>query len=153
MAGSLQVQALASGQVDALLTIEPMGTIAEMNGVSRELIHAPVEQFLADPFYGGAGVLRTEFAEQNPETTKKMLAVFARAIDEINANPKEARTYLTKYTPLTEELVNEVPFVEFKMYNNFNENDIDALQTFFDIFWEYEVITTQVRVKDIVYSE
>src|SRR3989338_1078083 len=91
LTGSLQVQALAAGQVDALLTIEPMGTIAEMNGISRELVHAPVEEFHADPFYGGAVVLRTEFAEQNPETTTKILAVFARAIDEINANPEEAR--------------------------------------------------------------
>ncbi len=153
LAGSLQVQALASGQVDALLTIEPMGTIAEMNGISRELVHAAVEEFLADPFYGGAGVLRTEFAEENPETTKKILAIFARAIEEINANPEQARVYLTKYTPLTEELANEVPFVEFKMYSDFTEEDINALQTFFDIFWEYEVIGTPVKVRDIVYSE
>ena len=153
LAGSLQVQALASGQVDALLTIEPMGTIGEMKGISRELVHAPVEEFLADPFYGGAGVLRTEFAEQNPETTKKILSVFAQAIDEINANPEEARVYLTKYTPLSEDIANELPFVEFKMYNDFTEEDITALQTFFDIFWEYEVITKQVNVRDIVYSE
>lgn len=143
----------STSQVDALLTIEPIGTMGEVNRISRELIHAPVEQYLVDPFYGGAGVLRVSFAQENPETTKKVLAVFDQAIKEINANPEEAKKYLANYTQLTQNIITEVPFVKFKMYTDFTQEDTSALQTFFDIFEKYGVITKQVNARDILYSE
>src|SRR3989344_3642698 len=41
LAPGLHVQALQVGQVDALLTIEPMLTVAEKSGISRNLVDAP----------------------------------------------------------------------------------------------------------------
>jgi NitT/TauT family transport system substrate-binding protein len=153
LAPGLQAQALAAGQVDALLAIEPIGTTARVNGISKEVIHAPVEQFVSDPFYGGAGVLRTSFAKENPQTTEKVLRVFAKSIDEINANPQVAKSHLVKYTPLNASLANEVPNVIFKMYPNFTAEDKQGLQQFFDIFWQNNVTTKRVDVDQIIYKE
>jgi NitT/TauT family transport system substrate-binding protein len=153
LAPGLQVQALAAGQVDALLTIEPVGTTARVKGISRELVHAPIETYLADPFYGGAGVLRTAFAEENPRTTEKVLRVFSRAIDDINADPDAVKSHLPKYTPIDAALADEVPYVAFKMSDDLTAQDKQGLQTFFDIFYHYNVTSTKVDVEQMLYRK
>ena len=152
LAAGLQVQALAAGQVDAVVAIEPVATIARLQGISKEIAHAAVEQYISDPFYGGAGVLRIDFAKENPETTAKVLKVFARAIEEINQNPSAARKYLKGYTPLDEKLSNELPGIIFKMYPDFTEKDVQALQQFFDVFAQHKVIGGRVDAKQLVYQ-
>lgn len=152
LSSGLQAQALASGQVDALLAIEPVPTVVEERGIGRELVRAPVEQYLADPFYGGAGVLRSSFAKEHPQTTEKVLRVFARSIDEINADPQAAKAYLPKYTAIDPQLVNDTPDVLFKMYPDFTAKDTEALQQFFDIFPEYNVTSRRVNATQLIYT-
>jgi NitT/TauT family transport system substrate-binding protein len=148
----LQVQALAQGQVDAVLTLEPIRTIAIKKGIGKDLVTVPMSRYIGSPWYGGGGVVNVEFAQNNPNTTEKIMNIFNKATDELNANPDEARQYLKNYTALDDELIMEVPLPIYKMYKDFNQEDLDSLQQFFDIFYTHSVIDEKADVQKIIYS-
>lgn len=153
VAYGLQAQALASGDVDAILTIEPVPTIVKAKGIGKELVSFAAAKYISEPFYAGAGVIRIDFANKNPETAKKILDVIAKATDEINQNPDAARQYLGKgHTQLDDTTITNVPILHFKMYNNFAQTDIDAIQKFYDIFTKFNVVSGKMDFKSLIYS-
>ena len=153
LAPALQVPALASGEIDALLGVEPMPTVAKKKGIARELISkATVELGVSDPFYAGAGAFRVEFEERHPEVVAKVLAVLRRAIEDLRRDPSAARQYLKGNTPLDDALIAEVPICIFKMYDELEQRDLDAIQKFYDIFSTYGVINGKMNFRDILYS-
>jgi NitT/TauT family transport system substrate-binding protein len=151
IATSLQVQALASKQVDAVLGLEPVRTIAISKGIGKDLVKSPIVEYIADPWFGGAGLIRGDFAKENPETTKKVISAIGKAVDDINANPNETRKYLIGYTSLDENLSKIVSIPTYTNYEDFTNKDMDALQKFIDIFTQYKVIDGKVNVRDMIY--
>lgn len=152
LAPALQAPALQSKQIDALLAIEPMPTIVKEKGIGKEIVHAPTAQYVADPFYGGAGVIRTEFVEKNPELAAKIMDILKKSIEEIRKNPDSAKQYLKGYTPLDENLISKAPVLLFKMYDELTEKDMRAIQDFYDIFSAHKVIDGKINAKDLIYS-
>ena len=152
LAPSLQAQALASGQIDALLAIEPVPTIVKNQNIGREIVHTPTALYVSNPFYGGAGIIRADFVTQNPRATKLVLDVFTRAVDEMNADLDAARQYQRGYTPLEDNLISQVPIPKIKMYHGFSQDDVNAIQTFLDIFTVYEVVNGKINFQQILYS-
>ncbi len=152
LAPGLQAPALASGEIDALLGVEPIPTIIKVKGIGKEIVSKVTAKYVANPFYGGGGAVRTEFAKQNPKTTKKVLAILALAISEINKNPNAARQYLKGNTPLDNSAIAKVPISIIKMYNNFTSQDINAIQKFYDIFSTYHVVNGKMNFKKLIYS-
>lgn len=148
----LMVPALASGQVDALLAIEPAPTIAVAKGIGKVVQQSPTIQYIANPFYAGVGDITTKFMTESPDATEKILRVFKKANDEVNANPDAARPYLKGYTALDDSLINDVPLLQYKMYDDMDAKDISALQAFFDIFTEYKVIDGKVDASSLIYA-
>lgn len=152
LAVGLQAPALVSGEIDALLGVEPTPTIIKAKGIGTELVSMATTKYVANPFYGGAGAIRTEFASQNPNTTKKVLEVFQRAIKEINGNPDAARQYLKGNTPLDDSAIAQVPISRFRMYNDLTPNDINAVQKFYDIFSSFKVVDGKMDFQKLLYS-
>lgn len=152
LAPGLQAQAIGSGQVDALLSVEPIPTIVKAKGIGKETVDHVTTKFIADPFYGGAGMLRVDFAKQNPHTTGKVLSILKRAITEINKNPDAARPYLKGYTALDDITISQVPISRFKFYSDFTQDDIQAVQKFYDIFSEFKVVDGKIDFKQLIYS-
>src|SRR3989344_2132351 len=152
VAYGLQAQALASGDVDAIITVEPVPTIVKAKNWGKELVSFAAAKYISTPFYAGAGVIREDFARKNPETTKKILDVIAKATDEINANPNAARQYLKGHTQLDDTTIASVPILHFKMYNNFTQTDTDAVQKFYDIFTKHNVVSGKIDFTKLLYS-
>ena len=148
----LQLQALITGQIDAVLTLEPVKIIGEGQDAVKDLVIAPINKYITNPWYGGGGIVSVKFSQTNPNTTRKIISVFDKAIKEINSDPNTARQYLKNYTPLNEEQMKIVPLPIFKMYTDFQESDISALQKFIDIFTEYKVIDSKIDVRQLLYS-
>lgn len=148
----LQAQALGSGQIDAVLGIEPIPTVVKSKGIGREIANHVTTTFIADPFYAGAGIISTDFLKQNPDTAHRVLEIMGRAINEVNQNPDEARPYLKGNTPLDDALIGQVPIANFKFYKDFSQKDIDALQKFYDIFTKHEVVNGKIDARKIIYS-
>ncbi len=152
LAVPLQAQALASGQVDALLAIEPVPTIVVSKNIGRILIESPVGS-IADPIYTGVGDVSVSFEQAHPATVQKVLRAFAKATQEIMRDPDAARPYLKGYTPLDDSLIQQVPMLTWKMRSEMTPNDVAGLQKFFDIFTEHGVIDGRMDAEQLLISE
>lgn len=148
----LQAQALASGDIDATLIIEPVPTVVKAKGMGKELVPFASAKYIANPFYAGAGIIRVDFAKENPNTTKKVMDAIARAIKDIQANPDAYRQYLKGYTQLDDATIAQAPILIYKMYNDFNQTDIDETQKFYDIFTKWNVVSEKMDFKQLIYS-
>lgn len=148
----LQAQALASGDIDAALIIEPVPTVVKAKGIGQELIPFAAAKYISNPFYAGAGIIRTDFAKENPKTTKKVMGAIAKAMEDIRANPDADRQYLKGYTQLDDTTIANAPILLFKMYNEFDENDITETQKFYDIFTKWNVVNGNMDFKQLIYA-
>lgn len=151
LAPGLHVSALESGQVDALLALEPAPTVIKGKDIGREILPSPTLQ-ISNPFYAGAGIINAKFMETHPELAKKALEVMDRAIADMNANPEEYRKHLKGYTALTDELIESVPMPIIKSWKNIQDSDIQAIQKFYEIFSKHKVVETPLDFKTLLYK-
>jgi NitT/TauT family transport system substrate-binding protein len=154
LANGLQIQALASKQVDAiLLALEPLPTIAVNTGVAKILVKGPAENLIADPFYPGAGWVNSKFAKENPQTTKLVISILDKAMKEVANKPEASRVYLKGYTTLTDELISKVPLTIFKSCEDLTTKDEGALQAFLDIYTTYKVVDGKINLENLLYCK
>jgi NitT/TauT family transport system substrate-binding protein len=148
----LQAQALATGDIDASLIVEPVPTVVKAKGIGQELVPFVAAKYISNPFYAGAGIIRVDFAKENPNTTKKLINAINKAIKDIRENPDENRQYLKGYTQLDDTTIANAPIVLFKMYNEFDDKDINETQKFYDIFTKWGVVDGKMDFKQLIYS-
>ncbi len=149
---ALQVQALASKQIDALLALEPIVTVAQEQKVGVVAIAGAAEQAISDPFYAGAGAMNVQFLKNNPVLASRVIAIIASSTNEINAAPDAARQYLEKYTSVNEAVASSVSLGTFEMYNAVTPQDFSSIQKFFDIFASYHVASGTLDFRSFLYS-
>lgn len=151
LALGIQPQALSAGQVDAILTVEPVPTLVKSASIGAELEGFAAARFISNPFYSGVGVIRADFAKQEPEAAQKILAVFSRAIDEINLDPDSARQYLKTYTPLDDSTIKVVPISVFKMNSKLDSADFSAIRHVLSLFHKYKAVDTEIDLDKLLY--
>ncbi len=95
--------ALASGSVDAALTLEPFVTITQKNGTARVLVPAALSVY-GEQFLIGAWFARQSWIDKNPEAAMAFKRAMLKASEYIEANPEKAREVLTRHTKLTMDL-------------------------------------------------
>jgi NitT/TauT family transport system substrate-binding protein len=152
LAVPLQAQALATGQVDALLAIEPVPTVVTQKGMGRIVVESPMLTDVADPFYPGAGVINASFAAEQPETVAKVQRAIRRAMADIVRDPASTRTALVGYTPLDADLASVVPLLTWKMHDELTPADRAGYQAFVDIFVAAGVIAAPLDVQTLFLS-
>jgi NitT/TauT family transport system substrate-binding protein len=150
------VASLAAGQIDAVYTLEPTGTVGAMSGSTRILEAGVIAHYILGdpnaPWFGGSATLTTAFIKANPESTKRFIAAYKRGIDLVKQHPDEARQYLKGYTAIEGDLTAKVPLADYKMSNEFTKYDIDMFQKFFDVFVEKGVFSSRVLVEPMLYK-
>ncbi|MDN3920064.1 ABC transporter substrate-binding protein [Roseateles violae] len=150
------VAALAAGQVDAVYTLEPTGTVGRLNGTTRLLEAGVIAKYILGdpqaPWHGGAATLTTEFIKKNPELTRKYIAAYARGIELVRKDPAEARKYLKGYTAIDGPLTGEVPLASYMLYSEFKPADVAAFQKFFDLFTEKGVFEKKLDVQSLLFK-
>ena len=150
------VPALAAGQIDAVYTLEPTGTIGRLKNISRILEDGVISTYvLGDeklPWFGGTATLTTVFMEKYPELVKPYVAAYAKGVKIVAEQPDEVRKYLKGYTGIEEGLANEVPLPGFKMATEFTETDLAAYQKFFDVFTDRGIFTRHIDVAPLFYK-
>jgi allophanate hydrolase len=150
------VAAIAAGQVDAVYTLEPTGTVGRLNGITR-LVEAGVvaHYILGDPmapWHGGAASLTTEFIKKYPSESKKFIAAYARGIELVRTKPQEARQYLKGYTAIEGPLTAEVPLASYMLYSEFKGTDIAYFQKFYDLFSDKGIFEKRVIVEPMLFK-
>lgn len=150
------VPALAAGQIDAVYTLEPTGTIGRLKDVSRILEDGVISKYVLDdekaPWYGGTASLTTDFLTKYPDVAKAYIAAYAKGVQLVADKPDEVRKYLKGYTGIEEALASEVPLPGYKMAVDFTPADIAAYQKFFDVFTSRGIFTQHIDVAPLFYK-
>jgi NitT/TauT family transport system substrate-binding protein len=150
------VAALAAGQIDAVYTLEPTGTVGRMNGTTRVLEAGVVAHYILGdpqaPWHGGSASLTTDFLKKYPDVAKKYIAAYARGIDLVRKNPNEARQFMKGYTAIEGALTAEVPLASYMLYNEFKPSDVAYFQKFYDLFTEKGIFEKKVLVDGLLYK-
>lgn len=150
------VPALAAGQIDAVYTLEPSGTVGKVKGVSRILEAGVISKYMLGdpmaPWFGGSASLTTTIIKERPADVKKFITAYTKGVDFIRKNPEESRKSLDGFTAIEEAVVKEVPLADFVMFNEFKPSDISYFQKYFDVFTERKIFSKNVDVKSLIYS-
>ena len=150
------VAALAAGQVDAVYTLEPTGTVGRLNGATRTLETGVVAKYILGdamaPWHGGAASLTSEFIRQYPDAAKKYMAAYLRGVDLVRKSPDAARPYLKGYTAIEGALTAEVPMSDYMFYNEFKPSDVAHFQKFYDLFADKGIFQKRVMVDSLLYK-
>lgn len=153
LAPSVQIGALSSGQIDALLALEPVPTIAVDKIAAKILVADPTVKYISDPSWIGAGIVNVQFSEKNPNTAARVMQIINKAVDEIEKTPDQYRQYMKGYTSLTDDLISKVPIIDFRMCDAMTARDKDSVQNFFDIFTKYKVVDGKISVGDVLFCK
>ena len=149
------VAAIAAGQVDAIYTLEPTGTVGRLNGTTRVLEAGVVAHYILGdpqaPWHGGSASLTTEFLKKSPDAAKKYIAAYARGIELVRKNPAEARQFLKGYTAIEGALTAEVPLASYLLSTDFKPSDVAYFQKFYDLFTEKGIFDKKVAVDGLLY--
>jgi NitT/TauT family transport system substrate-binding protein len=150
------VAALAAGQVDAVYTLEPTGTVGRLNGTTRVLEAGVIAKYILGdplaPWHGGSAALTTEFIRKQPAQTQAYIAAYTRGIELVRKQPAEARQFLKGYTAIEGPLTGEVPLASYMLYHEFKPSDVAAFQKFFDLFTEKGVFERKLDVASLLYK-
>ncbi len=130
------INVLTSGQYDAAYTLEPGATMMKKAGVASTLQGGVIAQVvLGDPkanaYVGGAALTGT-FLKNRPDVAKRYAQAWGKAVALINDDPDEARKYLLKNTPITEDVVKDVPLILYTMTSDASAKDKANMQAYLD---------------------
>jgi len=108
-----QISSLLTGEIDALLALEPIPTQAVKSGKVRVLVSGMVERYLIDPWLGGTATVRASFMQEHSQTLVKFLRAIETALEDLQAPSQDNLEVLAKYTAIPPDLAREVGFVQW----------------------------------------
>lgn len=144
------VNAMTAGTFDAGYTLEPNAAIMRQTGVATTLEAGVIAKYiLGDPranAWVAGGVISTDFLKNRPDVAKRYSAAWLKAVDFINANPKEARKHLAKNTFTPDNVVDTVPLVKFTKVADLLNTDRQDFQAFIDYSTQLGTLPERVDV-------
>lgn len=144
------LDALESGGADGLFTYEPTGTQAVIDKGAVKLAPGAVESYVIDPWQAGVWVVKRDWAEQNPEVTRAVVAAIYEALDYMRANPRDAKVALSGYTTIRPDVALRTPNIPF---TKLSEADYEAFQRHADMLLEDGVISRKIDSKSLLAPE
>jgi len=103
------VDVLKSGQVDAVVVVDPYTTQLLSSDVGKVLSWNYVEVIPEQPL--GAWFAKKSFVEKNPEVIAGFTKSIQESIDYMMADPERARLKVAEFTGLDPQLVQEMPLI------------------------------------------
>ncbi len=149
MAPPLQLQALESGQVDALVSYEPTTTIALSKNIAEVIEHSPWAKHIFEPFPVASYCFTSNFLEQQPEVAQKIVGAWYKAIDYLNVNSTEAALTISKYTNVEPDLAS---LLNQPAQKKATEVDRAAIQRLANLYLEFGIIDKPVDTSNIYYA-
>jgi len=142
----VQIPALVAGTVDALIAIEPMGSMAIASGQVESIITNIGAKYVANPWYGGCAVMTTKFIKERPEVARKVMLVLRNVTKEIETNFDRYRPLLAKYVGVPEAALPAVKPLKFRNDEQVNDRDFHAVQTVLDMLYHEKVLATPIDI-------
>ena len=152
IAPALSPSALQSGQVDALFTNDPAATTVLRQGIGKLLSNeVEVPKYLGEPFLFGSFNIRKDFADANPEITKRIIRALDKAVEFVNKNPAEAKQMMKKYLHESQQ-----PYVDFypdALYQPTYEVNPKDFQKVADQYLNIGIINKPLKVGNLIITE
>lgn len=145
----LQLGALESNQIDALMTYDPTITIALDTGKYRALSKSEVYTEVKSEFSGGCAIMSQQFIKENPITARKYYSAMAEAIEYINTNEEKARKILPKYLQISEDNAMKVTLPEFYTSEEF---ELDNCNEMIGLYKQAGFLETGFNCEEIIYK-
>ncbi|MEE3720011.1 ABC transporter substrate-binding protein [Tumidithrix elongata RA019] len=144
------IGAIASGEVAAAYTLEPIGTVGRIEGKTRTLEAGVVSKYILGdplaPWFGGSAAISTKFLSEHPAIAQKFITAYRMGVEEVRRNPILARQYLPRYTKIKPALTKQVPLPDYRMFDEFTAKDVEYFQQFFDFLKTEKVLSRKVEV-------
>jgi NitT/TauT family transport system substrate-binding protein len=148
LALNVQIPAVVSGAVDALITIEPMGSMAVAKGDVQPVVLNVGAKYVTNPWFGGGAVMTTKFIKERPQVARKVMLVLREATDKIQANFDQYRPLLAKYVGVPEASLPAVKKLVFRNERDADEKDLKSEQNVIDMLYREKVIPADMNIKD-----
>lgn len=139
----LQLQALSTGQVDALFAIEPTVTVAITKGIGKVILKDPLVNHIMVGMPGAAIFITDRFYRERRKEAKKFVRVIADSLDFIGKNETQARRSLTAFVQLSQGVVEKMRFSHFLKPEAINW---ERLQLYADLLWQNGALEGKVNV-------
>jgi len=149
MSPPLQLQALESGQVHALVSYEPTTTIALNKGAADLLEHSPWARHIFEPFPVASYCFTSEFIQKQPDVAHKIARAWYRAIEYIRPNRNDAAATIPEYTGLDPVLARQV---NQPAQQKATEVDKAAIQRLADLHFKIGIVKVPVDTSRIYYA-
>lgn len=110
-----QVQAMRDGQVDAVLALEPTGTELVVGSLGDRIASNVLYEYVSKPmpFVTAFGVIRTDWAAQNPSSAEALVAAYREIMTLIAQRPDEARAVLVSDLGVDPAVARQVSLYEY----------------------------------------
>lgn len=120
--------ALKSGQIDAVVTVDPFTTQLVTSGVGRVLSWVYVDSLPEQPL--GAWYARSTYVNKNPQLIEAFTKSMKESIDYMNADADRARAEVVAYTNLDPGLVKDMPMIawDYHVHPDKWQDVIDMMQ-------------------------
>lgn len=145
-AGS-QLQALAGGQIDALCTWEPIATQAVLDYNAVNFYPAAVEKEVVNPYNAGVWLLATDYIQQHPTVSRKLVDAFDESLDYMRKNPGDAKKALVRYASIAPHVADKMECLRFW---KLAEVRPDVFQRFSEIVHEGGLISKRIDAPSLL---
>jgi NitT/TauT family transport system substrate-binding protein len=144
------VNVMQSGTFDAGYTLEPNASTMRKMGIARTIEAGVIAKYVlgdaeANAFVGGCA-LSIDFIKSRPDVAKRFTAAWKKAVEFINANPKQARKHLLRNTFTPEDVVDTVPMIRYYMAGDLTAKDKADFQKFIDFSTQTGTLPEKVDV-------
>lgn len=136
---------LESGNVDAIMAVEPFATMA-MNEGAQE-IYSPYAQPIEDLTIA-AYFASTDRIEEDPETVDAFIAAMKESQQYAEDHPDDAKAILSDYTEIEPDVVDELTMPKFPQ-----QVTRDSIQRIIDLSEETGLIDETVNIDDLLHED
>ena len=141
---------LFAGSVDAVLALEPIGTLAIATGKARSIAQSPIVEAIngGEPLSAASFLLRASWAESNPEIADAFVRSVYDAADLIEADYPRAAALYPSFTPIPEELAGKVVITRFA---RIDDPDVDGLSREIELLREHGDLEGKLNPGELIY--
>jgi ABC-type nitrate/sulfonate/bicarbonate transport system substrate-binding protein len=140
---------LLGGSVDAIHAYEPTIAIAISKGGVRKLFGSVYAEMLS-PNPQGVAVVSTSFMNKHPETAKRVIHAFERAMVFMKEHDAETRQVLMKRMNLSEDAAKRCVFLYMLPHDQI---PVEVFQRYADMLTELGELGGKVKVGGLLYRE
>lgn len=133
----LQLPALQAGQVDAVIVLQPLATIASAKGMGKIIESGLFSKYFVPEIAVAGSVISSQFVREQPKTANQLVAAIAETIEFINSHQAETAAIAARYTGLDQALVGQTPVSQFYTLSQIQPSDLQVLSDF--LFQEHEL--------------